>query len=68
MGYEYENKMNQAITILEHYFKIVWESTGKKWDYLDNSSEIAGAVEYIVNAAVAKAKEEIMEELRNEKE
>ncbi len=28
---------------------------------------VAGAVEYIVNAAVLKAKEEIMEELKNEK-
>ena len=56
--------MESAIQILEFYFKTAWKSAGLNWDYVDNSGEIALAVEAIINAAVSKAKEE----LKNEKE
>lgn len=60
--------MESATQILEFYFKTVWKSAGLNWDYVDNSGEIALAVEAIVNEAVKRAKEELKEELRNEKE
>lgn len=58
--------MESATQILEFYFKTVWKAAGLNWDYLDNSGEIALAVEAIVNEAVKRAKEELKEELKNE--
>lgn len=56
--------MEKASSILKFYFEHAWLGAGLKWDYLNNSGEIDQAVEAIINAAVAKAKEE----LKNERE
>ena len=48
------NPKQEAINILIHYFRTVFEKVGLKWDY-DNEVELQGIVNDIVDAAVLES-------------
>lgn len=50
-------QQDQATSLLQHYMRTVFEKAGLPWDS-DSDVEVAGIVECIVEAAVAKAAEE----------
>ena len=47
---------DKAKELLQHYFRVVAEEAGVRWDS-DNNSEVADIVDYIMRAVDAKIKE-----------
>jgi len=49
------NKKEQLTTLLNYYFKTVWESSGLDW-CSDNSIEIAEMVDLIIDIIIEEVK------------
>ena len=60
-----ENSRNLAKHLLAHYFKLLFDSQGLRWDY-DNQAEIESIVDEIIESIRAEIKAEAQDEA-NEK-
>lgn len=58
---KYDRKIGTATDHLGHYFKTLFEATGKRWNS-DNSAEMVTMVEAIVAASLEQFKEELLEQ------
>lgn len=58
---KYDRKMRKAASYMEHYFQILFESAGKKWNS-DNRAEMVAMIEAIVEASLEQFKEEFLEQ------